>query len=121
MRFDQMGKLITLVALCLLGIKYAAAPASSAPAANPFFTASSLQYHAPPFDKIKDSDYTPAIEQGMKGQLAEMEKIANNSAPPTFANTLEAMERSGQLLTRVTKVFFNLSQSNTNDTIQKIK
>jgi peptidyl-dipeptidase Dcp len=121
MRFDQMGKLITLVALCLLGIKYAAAPASSAPAANPFFTESTLQYHAPPFDKIKDSDYTPAIEAGMKGQLAEMEKIANNSAPPTFANTLEAMERSGQLLTRVTKVFFNLSQSNTNDTLQKIK
>jgi len=57
----------------------------------------------------------------MKDQLAEIEKIANNPDAPTFANTLEAMERSGALLTRVTKVFFNLSQSNTNDTIQKIK
>src|SRR5207253_9446701 len=61
------------------------------------------------------------IEAGMKDQLAEIDKIANDPAPPTFANTLEAMERSGALLTRVTKVFFNLTQSNTNDTLQKIK
>jgi peptidyl-dipeptidase Dcp len=92
-----------------------------APATNPFFEESSLPFHAPPFDKIKDADYTPAIETGMKDQLAEMDKIANNSDAPTFANTLEAMERSGELLTRVTKVFFNLSQSNTSDTLQKIK
>src|SRR5258707_7552985 len=64
MRFVQMSRVITLIALCLLGIRYAAAPASSAPAANPFFAESALQYHAPPFDKIKDSDYTPAIEEG---------------------------------------------------------
>jgi peptidyl-dipeptidase Dcp len=95
--------------------------ASSPAAANPFFSESTLPYHAPPFDKIKDSDYAPAIEEGMKNQLAEVEKIADDAAPPTFANTFEAMERSGALLTRVTKVFFNLTQSNTNDTLQKIK
>src|SRR5436309_7888784 len=95
--------------------------ASAPAAANPFFSESTLPYHAPPFDKIKDSDYAPAIEEGMKDQLIEVEKIANDPAPPTFANTFEAMERSGALLTRVTKVFFNLTQSNTNDTLQKIK
>jgi peptidyl-dipeptidase Dcp len=91
-----------------------------APAANPF-SESNLPYHAPPFDKIKDSDYAPAIEEGMKSQLAEIDAIANNSDAPTFANTLEAMERSGALLTRVTKVFFNLTIANTSDTLQKIK
>ncbi len=94
---------------------------ASAPASNPFFTESTLPFHAPPFDKINDSDYAPAIEEGMKNQLVEIEKIANDPAAPTFSNTFEAMERSGALLTRVTKVFFNLTQSNTNDTLQKIK
>jgi peptidyl-dipeptidase Dcp len=95
--------------------------ASSPAATNPFFSESSLPYHAPPFDKIKDTDYAPAIEEGMKDQLAEVEKIANDPASPTFANTFETLERSGALLTRVTKVFFNLTQSNTNDALQKIK
>ena len=92
-----------------------------APAANPFFSESNLPYHAPPFDKIKDSDYAPAIEEGMKNQLAEVESIANNPEAPTFQNTFEAMERSGALLTRVTKVFFNLTTANTSETLQKIK
>jgi peptidyl-dipeptidase Dcp len=95
--------------------------AATVDATNPFFSESALPFHAPPFDKIKDSDYQPAIEEGMKDHLAEIEKIANDSAPPTFANTLEAMERSGALLTRVTKVFFNLTTANTSETLQKIK
>ena len=86
---------------------------------NPFLNPSPLPYQAPPFDKIKDADYQPAIEEGMKRQIAEVEAIANNSDPPTFDNTIVAMERSGDLLTRVAKVFFNLAQSNTNDTMQK--
>src|SRR5258707_15455082 len=121
MRFHRSTKIAALVTLSLLLIQYAPLPAATAPAANPFFTESTLPFHAPPFDKIKDSDYTPAIEEGMKGQLTEIEAIADNPSAPTFSNTLEAMERSGTLLTRVTKVFFNLSQSNTNDAIQKIK
>jgi len=88
---------------------------------NPFFQKSTLQYEAPPFDKIKDADYAPAIEEGMKRQIAEIDAIANDPAPPTFANTLEAMERSGELLTRVAKVFFNLAQSNTDDAMQKVR
>src|SRR6266478_5612707 len=121
MRFDRTAKVVAPIIVCLLAIQYAPRPAATASAENPFFTESTLPFHAPPFDKIKDSDYTPAIEAGMKEQLSEIEAIAHNPQPPTFANTLEAMERSGQLLTRVNKVFLNLSQSNTNDTIQKIK
>jgi peptidyl-dipeptidase Dcp len=90
------------------------------PPPNPFYTASTLPLLAPPFDRIKDTDYKPAIEEGMTRQLAEIETIANNPEAPTVANTIEAMERSGELLTRVSKVFFNLVQSNTNDDIDKI-
>ena len=88
---------------------------------NPFLAPSPLPYQAPPFDKIKDADYQPAIEEGMKRQIAEIDAIANNPDPPTFDNTMVSMERSGDLLTRVAKVFFNLTQSNTNDTLQKIE
>jgi peptidyl-dipeptidase Dcp len=88
---------------------------------NPFFKPSTLPYGAPPFDKIKDSDYQPAIEEGMKQELAEIEAIANNPAPPTFANTLEAMEKSGALMRRVQRVFGGMAQSNTNPTIQKVQ
>jgi len=95
----------------------ATAPAQS----NPFITASALPFQAPPFDRIKDSDYQPAIEEGMRRQIAEISAIADSPEQPTFANTVEAMERSGDLLTRVAKVFFNLTQSNTNDTLQKIE
>jgi peptidyl-dipeptidase Dcp len=99
----------------------AAATAASASAANPFLKASTLQYQAPPFDKIGDADFQPAIDEGMKQQLAEIEKIADQSAAPTFANTIEAMERSGALLTRVGKVFFALAQANTNGTLQQVQ
>ena len=118
----------SIIAFCLfLGVcvlildSPARSEMASAPAVNPFFSASSLPFHAPPFDKIKDSDYAPAIEEGMKNQLAEVESIANNPEAPTFQNTFEAMDRSGALLTRVTKVFFNLTTANTSDTLQKIK
>jgi len=65
-----------------------------------------LPFEAPPFDKIAESDYSPAIDEGMKRQLAEIETIANNPASPTFANTIEAMERSGDLLTRVSREIY---------------
>src|SRR5258708_17107127 len=97
-------------------------PAGAAPVAvNPFFNASTLQYQAPPFDKIHDADYTPAFEEGMKQQLAEVEKIANSADAQTFDNTIVAMEKTGALLTRVSKVFFAIAQANTNDALQKIQ
>ena len=58
---------------------------------NPFYAPSTLPFHAPPFDKIKDSDYQPAIEAGIAEQLQEMRAIADDPAPPTFENTLVAM------------------------------
>ena len=107
------------------GIFAALLAAGSLPAAesrvNPFFARSTLTYETPPFDKIQDSDYGPALEEGMKRQIAEIDAIANDPAPPTFENTLVAMERTGELLTRVAKVFFNLTQSNTNDAMQKVR
>ena len=94
---------------------------AAGPEPNPFFSASPLQYQAPPFDRIKDSDYAPALEEGMKRQIAEIEAIADDPAAPTFENTLVAMERSGELLTRVAKVFFNLTQSNIDDAMKKVR
>ena len=117
--------LVTL-ALCLIVCATAqAAKTTTAKKAaarpNPFLNASTLPFQAPPFDRIKDSDYKPALEEGMRVNLHEIEAIANNPKPATFANTIEAMERSGALLTRTAKVFFALTGSNTNDTIQKIE
>jgi len=89
-------------------------------AMNPFSNPSTLQYQAPPFDQIKDSDYEPAIEDGMKAHLAEIDAIANQTDAPTFDNTVVAMERSGALLTRAGKVFGAMTKANTNDTLQKV-
>ncbi len=91
------------------------------PSSNPFFTASTLSYQAPAFDKIKDTDFKPALEEGMKVQLEEIQKIADNPAAPTFENTFVAMEKSGQLLTRVNNVFNLITGANTNPGLQKIQ
>jgi len=112
----------------------APAPASTAPAkastaattpevsaVNPFLEPSTLPFQAPPFDKIKDGDYQPAFEEGMKQHLEEINKIADNPEPPTFENTFIPMEKSGQLMTRVMQAFNAVSGANTNDTLQKVQ
>ena len=101
-------------------------PAATAPApeparTNPFAVASTLPFEAPPFDKITDADYQPAIEEGIKQHSAEIRKIADNAEPATFENTIEAMERSGAMLTRVSRVFFSVAQANNNPTLQKVQ
>ena len=68
---------------------------------NPFAQPSTLALQLPPFDSINDCDYLPAFEAGMREQLEEVAAIAHDPAPPTFENTIVALERSGQLLTRV--------------------
>ena len=88
---------------------------------NPFYAPSTLPFQAPPFDKIKDSDYQPAIEAGMAEQLREIAAIADNPAPPTFENTLVAMEKSGQLLQRVLAAFNGVTGANTNPTLQEVE
>src|SRR6185369_2006529 len=75
--------------------KPAAAAAPAAKHVNPLLTASTLPFQAAPFDKIEDADYQPAIEDGMKQQVAEVEVIANNPEPPTFENTYVALEKTG--------------------------
>jgi peptidyl-dipeptidase Dcp len=98
-----------------------AANTSTFTSANPFASPSRLLYQAPPFDRIHDADYQPALEEGMRQQLAEIGKVAADPAGPTFDNTILAMERSGALLIRVSKVFNALTRSNTNDTLQKVQ
>jgi len=94
---------------------------SSLPASNPFAAASTLPYEAPDFTKIHDSDYEPAFIAGMAQNLAEITAIANQTAAPTFDNTILQAEKSGALLTRVSKVFNAITGANTNDTLQAIQ
>ena len=88
---------------------------------NPFFTESPLPLKYPQFDKIKDSHYAPAFDRGMAEHLKEIEAIANNPAAPTFENTIVAMEKSGQLLTRATTVFFSLVGLENNDAKRELQ
>lgn len=90
-------------------------------ASNPFMKKSALQYQAPEFDKIKDEHFKPAFDYGMKVQLAEIENIANNPSAPTFANTIVALENSGEILKRAQIIFYNLTSSNTNPALQKLE
>jgi peptidyl-dipeptidase Dcp len=97
-----------------------AKPAASAtlPASNPFAQPSTLPFQAPDFSRIKDSDYLPAILAGMARQKREVAAIANSPAPPSFGNTVVAMERSGLLLERTELAFSAVNGADTNDTLQ---
>jgi peptidyl-dipeptidase Dcp len=88
---------------------------------NPFYAASTLPFQAPPFDRIKDSDYQPAIEAGMAEQIREVEAIAGDTAPPTFENTLVALEKTGQLLTRAMAAFHGVTSANTNPDLEQVQ
>ncbi len=93
---------------------------NSMSANNPFLNASTLPFQTADFNKIKDSDFAPAIEEGIKQQMAEVDKIANDPATPSFENTLVAIEKSGQMLRRVNGVFGLLMSANTDPQLQKI-
>ena len=115
-----------LISLAMISSAFAKPKTSETSAApslknNPFAKESSLPYHLPPFDKIKNGDFMPAIEAGMKENLKEIKAIATNSQPPTFDNTIVAMERSGTLLDRAHRTFSNLNACNTNPEMQKIE
>jgi peptidyl-dipeptidase Dcp len=88
---------------------------------NPFAQPSRLPYQLPPFDHIGSTDYRPAFIEGMAAQRLEIDAIARNPEGATFANTIVAMERSGQLLDRVETVFFNLNDSNGDDEMLRIE
>ncbi len=87
---------------------------------NPLLAEFSTPFGVPPFDLIKSEHFMPAFEQGVAGQMREIEAIVKSGEPPTFANTVEALDRSGALLKRVGAIFNNLNSSNTNDALQQI-
>ena len=92
----------------------------SAKANNPFFEAYKDKYGAPPFDKIKNEHYMPAFKEGIKQQAAEIDLIAGSKDAPTFNNTIAKLDFSGELLRKVSSVFFNLYSCNTNEGMEKI-
>src|SRR6266550_8991375 len=87
---------------------------------NPFFEAWNTPFEVPPFDRIRPEHFPPAFERGMEEQIAEITAITRSAGGPSFANTIEALERSGRLLDRVSRVFFNLDSSNTNEALEAI-
>ncbi|MTW05513.1 M3 family metallopeptidase [Pseudoduganella ginsengisoli] len=111
---------IAAAAVALAFATFAHAGAAAFDASNPFAQPSTLPFQYPAFDKIGNDAYAPAFAEGMRQNLAEIDTIANNKKPPTFENTIVAMERSGQLLNRVSTVFYSLNGANTNETIQAL-
>lgn len=96
-------------------------PARAAATPNPLLEPSPLPFGYPAFDRVRDSHYAPAFSQGMAEHLREVEAIANNPSEPTFENTLVALERSGQLLGRVQRLFFNLVGAHGNDALRAVE
>lgn len=116
--FERRARLMA----CVLAL--AGAPAGAALAAggvSPFAKPSPLPFHAPQFNLIKDSDFAPAIDEGMRRQQAEVGRIADNPAAPTFQNTVVALEKSGRMLNRAMEVFNGLTSANTDAVLQKVQ
>ncbi|HAA16023.1 MAG TPA: peptidase M3, partial [Cytophagales bacterium] len=115
-----MKRLLFIASIVLLGAcqtEQKEAPVSG----NPFFQEWDTPFGVPPFAQIKNEDYMPAFEKGMEDNLAEIDAIVNNPEEPTFANTLEELERSGKLLSKVQGVFYNMVSSNTNPRLQELQ
>ena len=123
-RLLQTSVLVALGAAASLAHTQALPPAPTPTPfgpSNPFYAESTLPFQVPPFNKIKDSDYQPAIDAGMAEQLKEVNVIAQNPAAPTFENTIVAFEKTGQLLNRVQLAFNCVTGANTNPELQKIQ
>jgi peptidyl-dipeptidase Dcp len=111
--------------ICCLAMTMCLAPAganqgTAADSINPFFSPYKTPLNTPPFNLIKNEHFLPAIKEGIRKQQAEIEAIVNNPAVPTFANTLEAFDASGRLLSEVNAVFGALQGADTNPAIQGI-
>src|SRR5260221_12520743 len=87
---------------------------------NPFFETWTTPFGMPPFDRIHPEHFPPAFDRGMEEQIAEIAAITGTPAPPSFSNTIEAMERSGRLLERLSRVVFNLDSSDTNEELEAV-
>src|SRR5208283_3214001 len=88
---------------------------------NPLLESWTGPFEAPPFERIEPKHFRPAFDVALKASRAEIDAIAANPEPPTFANTIEALERSGRSLDKVASVFFNLAGAATNDELQAIE
>lgn len=114
---------VTLLATAAFALGSHPAPAQTASRfgpSNPFYAPSALPFHAPPFNRIHDSDYQPALEAGMAQHLRELNAIANNPAPPSFENTFVALEKSGRLLSRVNQVFSAIVSANSDPALERV-
>jgi peptidyl-dipeptidase Dcp len=112
-------KIILLMAIA--GIIVSCSPKSKTTSEmNPFFTAYNTPFNVPPFDRIRNADYIPAFREGMKQHDQEIDAIVRNSGPASFSNTIEALDRSGDLLSRVRATFFNVKEAHTNDSLNQI-
>ena len=120
MKIRALLPVAAVIMLSSCGSKHAADNNDAMSPNNPFINASTLPFQAADFTKIKNTDFKPAIEEGIKQQLAEIEKIAESKDAPTFENTLVAMEKSGLMLRRVSGVFGLLSSANTDSVLQKV-
>lgn len=109
-----------LFLIMMIGTIITACTGKSEKSDNPFFSDYKNEYKAPPFESIKNAHYLPAFEEGIKQHQAEIDSIASNPEAPTFANTIEAMEYSGELLSKVSAVFSNLQSAETNDEMDSI-
>jgi peptidyl-dipeptidase Dcp len=119
--FSKIASASCLLLFSTLLVENVNAQNTTAPMNNPLLQRSTLQYQTPPFDKIKDEHFKPAFDYGLKVHDEEIEKITNNTAKPTFENTVLALETCGVDLSRAAGVFYNLSGSNTNPTLQAIE
>jgi peptidyl-dipeptidase Dcp len=118
---SALGIIVAMTHIAAISVIAQTSPVQNSNSAdNPLLTESPLPYHIPPFDKIKDEYFVPAIEAGMREQLKEIEPIANSSEKATFDNTIVALERTGRSLDRAQRTFSNLNACDTNPTRQKI-
>lgn len=118
---NVLAATLLLASAAVCGASMTAFASDALPSDNPFARASTLPYQLPPFDKIGNEHFRPALLAGMAEQRREVDAIARDRAAPTFENTIVALERSGELLGRVNAVFSNLSSSNTNPEIEKLQ
>ncbi|MBW6528208.1 M3 family metallopeptidase [Sphingomonas sp. RHCKR7] len=109
----------SLAVATVVALMSSSAVAQTMSPTNPFAQPSTLPYQAPPFDRIKDSDYLPALEAGMAEQRREIAAIVNVRSMPTFENTIAALEKSGRLLERAALAFSGVNGANTDDVLQK--
>ena len=87
---------------------------------NPLLTKSTLPFGAPQFDKIENQHYIPAFKKAIEDGKAEVDAIVNSPEPPSFKNTIEALEYAGESLNTISHIFYNLLEANTNEEMQNI-